>query len=247
MNDLLEDINSRLKSLPDLFIISLRENDSLVHFVKKFIINILCERKGDIEFSFKESNKQFCKNNNIKDESQLSKYLKLKGMLMNDHERNLLNSKKVLIIAGDIFSEKAKSNFIKNKNLLDIYTYKYIEFFDSDFAHEIFFQLDSRETSFDKLFSENLKAIGNVKSYGTVGPLDLAKINPTVKEKILKTNLNEVITPFKVGDFWLLIMLEAKKEAKFDEITKTKMVLSLFDEWINLLAVDSIQKFLLPN
>ena len=42
-------------------------------------------------------------------------------------------------------------------------------------------------------------------------------------------------------------MLEAKKEAKFDEITKTKMVLSLFDEWINLLAVESIQKFLLPN
>lgn len=246
MNDILEVIDLRLKSLPDLFIVCLRENDSLIYFVRKFIINILCERK-DIDFSFKDSNKEFCKNNNIKDEVQLSNFLKVKGMLMNDHERNLLNSRKVLIIAKDHFSEKAKSNFIKNKNLLDMYTYKYIEFFDSDFAHEIFFQLDSGESSFDELFTNNLKATSNVKSYGNVGPIDLAKINPIIKEKILKINSNEVIAPFKVGDFWLLIMLEAKKEAKFDELTKTKMVLSLFDEWINLLAVKSIQKFLLSN
>jgi len=246
MNDLVEDINLRLESLPELFLVSLRENDSLIHFMRNFIINILCERKN-IEFNFKESNKEFCKNNNIKDEVQLSRYLKVKGMLMNDHERNLLNSKKVLIIAEEQFSEKAKSDFIKNKNLLDMYTYKYIEFFDSDFAHEIFFQLDSGESTFDKLFSNDLKAISNVKSYGKVGPLDLAKINPIIKEKILKTNLNEVIAPFKAGDFWFLIMLEAKKEAQFDELTKTKMVLSLFDEWISVLAVKSIQKFLLSN
>ena len=68
-----------------------------------------------------------------------------------------------------------------------------------------------------------------------------------IRNSTKQINLNKVIAPFKVGDIWLLIMLEAKKEAKFDELTKTKMVLSLFDEWINLLAVDSIQKFLLPN
>ena len=246
MDDLLEDIDSRLKSLPDLFIESLRENDSLIHFVRNFIINILCEKKN-VEFNFKDSNKEFCKNNNIKDALQLTKYLKVKGMLMHDHERNLLNSKKVLIIAKDKFSEKAKSNFIKNKNLLDLYTYKYIEFFDSDFAYEIFFQLDSGESSFDILFSNNLNDFTSVKSYGNVGPLDLAKIDPIIKEKIIETNLNEVIAPFKAGNYWFLVMLEGKKEAKFDDLTKTKMVLSLFDEWINLLAVKSIQKFLLNN
>ena len=64
-------------------------------------------------------------------------------MSPDDHKRNLINSRKVLFIAKNKFSEKEKSDFIKNKDLLDLYTYEFIEFNESDYA-QIFFQLESR-------------------------------------------------------------------------------------------------------
>ena len=73
--------------------------------------------------------------------------------------------------------------------------------------------------------------------------MNLLRTNPLIMEKLLKTSVNVVIPPFKVENIWLIIILKKKSEAKFDELTESKMVLSLFDEWINLLTVNSIQKF----
>ena len=68
--------------------------------------------------------------------------------------------------------------------------------------------------------------------------MNLLRTNPLIMEKLLKTSVNVVIPPFKVENIWLIIILKKKSEAKFDEFTESKMVLSLFDEWINLLTVN---------
>lgn len=242
MEEIIRDLDLKIDSLAIDFIKTLRENDSLIHFIRNFIINKICE-KINLEINFEDLNKSFCQNNNIKNKDQLLKYLRVKGMHPNDHKRNLINSQKVLRIAKDEFSEKAKSNFIKNKELLDLYTYEFIEFNESDYAHEIFFQFESQESTFNDFCIENGDDSIKIKSCGKKGPLNLLRISPIIKEKLLKTLINDVIPPFKVGNVWLLIILIEKNEAKFDELTESKMVLSLFDEWINLLTVNSIQKF----
>tara|TARA_B100000524_G_C23617931_1_gene358618 strand:+ start:250 stop:987 length:738 start_codon:yes stop_codon:yes gene_type:complete len=242
MVEIIKDLDLKIDSLEIDFIKTLRENDSLIHFIRNFIINKICE-KINLEINFEDLNKSFCANNKIKDKDQLLKYLRVKGMHPKDHKRNLINSQKVLRIAKDEFSEKAKSNFIKNKELLDLYTYDFIEFNESDYAHEIFFQFESKESSFHDFCIENGNDSLKIKSCGKKGPLNLLRISPIIKEKLLKISINDVIPPFKVGNVWLLIILREKNEAKFDELTESKMVLSLFDEWINLLTVNSIQKF----
>ncbi len=244
MNSFVEELELKINSLSPNFINELRKNDSLVHFIRNFIINILCERNS-LGFNFEDSNKSFCKNNNIKNKEQLSKYLRVKGMKIDDHKRNLLNSQKVLIIAKDNFSERAKSEFIKNKNLLDLYNYEYIEFNESDFAHEIFFQFESKEISFDDFCRNFGDDSIRIKSFGRKGPINLLKINKILKEKLLNLSPKEITTPFKIDNVWHIIILQNKQEAKFDELTESKMVLSLFDEWINLLTINSIQKFLI--
>ena len=242
MNELTDNLEPKIASLPIDFINTLRENDSLIHFMKNFIINNICQ-KTNLEINFEDLNKSFCLSNKIKDKDQFLKYLKVKGMLPDDHKRNLINSRKVLFIAKNKFSEKAKSDFIKNKDLLDLYTYEFIEFNESDYAHEIFFQLESRESSFEGFCQKYGNEPKKIKTYGIKGPMNLLRTNPLIMEKLLKTSVNVVIPPFKVENIWLIIILKKKSEAKFDEFTESKMVLSLFDEWINLLTVNSIQKF----
>lgn len=235
-----EIIEKELNSNKDL-IAKLRENDSLIHFTRNLIVNLLCNQV-ELEIDFNKAHKSFCKKNNISKEDELSTYLKLKGMLLEDHKRNLINSEKIMHIAHNQFSKKAESDFINNKSFLDIYTYYFLNFADSDSAHEIYFRLESNEINFDQLIVDNAEEL-NFK-FGKVGPTDLLKITPNIREQLVNLKLGNFTAPFNFNNNWTIIFLKDKKEAIFDGITKSKMVLALFDEWITVLTVDSLKKFL---
>ena len=69
----------------------------------------------NLDLSYENINKSFCKNNNIDDEEKFNKYLKYKGMRLEDHKRNLINSKKILTIANNKFLKKAETDFLNKK------------------------------------------------------------------------------------------------------------------------------------
>ena len=230
-----------LKLNPDL-INKLRENDSLIHFTKNFIINILCA-EINLDLSYENINKSFCKNNNIDDEEKFNKYLKFKGMRAEDHKRNLINSKKILTFANNKFLKKAETDFLNKKSLLNLYSFDIIEFFESDMAHEIYFQLESNEVDIEKL---KLKEIPEKYSYkiSSVGQMNLLNTDSLLSEKIMNLKIDEYSEPFKFNKNWVILVVKEKKEAQFNEERKSQMVLSLFEEWINLLALNSINQFL---
>ena len=240
--DILENINKEINNLNYEFLEKLRENDSLIHFIRNFIVNIIC-KEVDLEINFDEINKSFCKKNKLKTEADFSRYLVLKGMMMEDHKRNLINGEKIYYIANNKFSKKAESEFINNKNFLGLYRYDLLSIFESDLAHEIYFQLESEEINISDLKKKqhSTKSKINISSYG---PNDLIKTNPNIREKLVNLDNREFCYPFKFNDFWIIIYLLDKKEAEFNHLTKSKMVLALFEEWINLLSIESVKKIL---
>ena len=240
--DILENIDKEINNLNYEFLEKLRENDSLIHFIKNFIVNIIC-KEVDLEINFDDVNKSFCKKNNIKTEAGFSRYLELKGMMMEDHKRNLINGEKIYYIANNKFSKKAESEFINNKNFLGIYKYDLLSIFESDLAHEIYFQLESEEINILDLKKKqySMKSKLNISSYG---PNDLIKTIPNIREKLVGLDNGEFCYPFKFNDFWIIVYLIEKKEAEFNHLTKSKMVLALFEEWINLLSVETVKKIL---
>ena len=240
--DILENIDKEINNLNYEFLEKLRKNDSLIHFIRNFIVNIIC-KEVDLEINFDEINKSFCKKNNIKTEAGFSRYLELKGMMMEDHKRNLINGEKIYYIANNKFSKKAESEFINNKNFLGIYKYDLLSIFESDLAHEIYFQLESEEINILDLKKKqySMKSKLNISSYG---PNDLIKTIPNIREKLVGLDNGEFCYPFKFNDFWIIVYLIEKKEAEFNHLTKSKMVLALFEEWINLLSVETVKKIL---
>jgi len=242
MVDLEKDIEEKLNNLTDEFIYLLRQNNILNQFLRNFITNIICS-KIDLEINVDEINKDFCKKSNLLDEKALLENLSLRGISMEDHKRNLENSEKIKYIALQEFSKNAETEFINSKTLLDQYTYSLITVKESDLAHELYLQLDSEEAEFSSL-AKKYSLEGNTNKMGVIGPQSLASAHPVLKEKLLTAKNGELLNPFRVDSWWVIVRLEDKIEAKLDEFTRQKITLSLFDRWVNILTVNSSKKLI---
>ena len=242
MVDLEKDIEEKLNSLSDEFINLLRKNNLLNQFLRNFITNIICSNV-DININIDEINEDFCKKNNLLDEKDLLKNLSIRGINMDDHKRNLENSEKIKYIALQEFSKNAETEFINSKTLLDQYTYSLITVKESDLAHEIYLQLDSEEAEFSSL-AKKYSLEGNTNKMGIIGPQSLASAHPVLKENLLTAKNGELLNPFRVDSWWVIVRLEEKIEAKLDDLTRQKITLSLFDKWVNILTVNSSKKLI---
>lgn len=242
MDELKIKLFNNFENLNPEFIYKLRENDSLIHFTKNYLVNQICNQ-FNLHVDYKKANNNFCKKNKITNKTDLNNYLKLKGMLIDDHKRNLINSEKIFNFAKENFSKKAEQSFIKNKNLLDIYSYEYVSTLDSDFAYEIYFQLESSEINFSDLRQKSLEEKTKI-SFDSIRSSNLIKVNSVFRENLIRLKVNEFTQPFKLNNEWSIIFLNEKKDVKFDQITMSKMVLALFDEWINILTIELVKKSL---
>ena len=242
MVDLEKDIEEKLNNLSDEFINLLRKNNLLNQFLRNFITNIICS-KVDLKINIDDLNEDFCKKSNLLDEKALLQNLSLRGINMDDHKRNLENSEKIKFIALQEFSKNAETEFINTKTLLDQYTYSLITVKESDLAHELYLQLDSDEAEFSSL-AKKYSLEGNTNKMGIIGPQSLASAHPVLKEKLLTAKNGELLNPFRVDSWWVIVRLEEKIESKLDDLTRQKITLSLFDKWVNILTVNSSKKLI---
>ena len=242
MVDLEREITKKVNDLPNEVIKLLKENGLLNQFLRNFITNIICS-KVDLKINFEEINKDFCIKNKIIDEKNLLKFLSLKGLTLDDHKKNLENSEKIKYIALQEFSKNAETEFINSKNLLDQYTYSLITVKESDLAYELYLQIDSKESEFSAL-AKKYSSEGNTNKMGIIGPQSLGKVHPVLKEKLLTAKKGELLNPFKIDRWWVIVRLEEKIEAKLDDFVRQKITLSLFDKWVNILTVNSTKKLI---
>jgi len=242
MIDLEKDITEKVNSISNEFIVLLRENGVLNQFLRNFITNLICS-KFDLKINFEEINKDFCIKNKIKDEKNLLKFLSLTGSSLEDHKKNLEKSEKIKLIALQEFSKNAETEFINSKTLLDQYTYSLLTVKESDLAHELYLQIESEEAEFSSL-AKKYSLEGNTNKLGVIGPQGLGNVHPVLKEKLLTAKIGELLNPFKVDNWWAIVRLEEKVEAKLDDFVRQRITLSLFDKWVKILTINSTKKLI---
>ena len=242
MIDLENVIEEKLNNLSDEFINLLRENNLLNQFLRNFITNIICS-KVDLKINIEEINKDFCAKNKIIDEKDLAKFLSIKGISLEDHKKNIENSEKIKYIALQEFSKNAETEFINTKTLLDQYTYSLITVKESDLAYELYLQIESEEAEFSSL-AKKYSSEGNTNKMGVIGPQGLGNVHPVLKEKLLTAKKGELLNPFKIDNWWVIVRLEEKVEAKLDSFVRQRITLSLFDKWVNILTINSSKRLI---
>ena len=218
----------------------LKFGNMLPNFLKNFLVHEIA-RMITLEQNISENEiKKFYLKNNIKNSKNLSKILKKKGMVLEELHFQITLPLKIYKFAEENFQNELNEYFLKKKEYLDEYTFNIIRVKKSELAHELYFQIDSGESDFFKL-SKKYSFYSPLYPEGVFGPRNLDGVNPLIKNKLLNSSIGNLIMPFQVDEWWLIIKLLEKKQAKLDEETSKVLLMEIFDNFVKKLTNDFLK------
>jgi parvulin-like peptidyl-prolyl isomerase len=127
---------------------------------------------------------------------------------------------------------QVESHFVQRKSQMDQVVFSMIRVKDVDVAEEIYFRILSDEATFAELaprYSDGIEA----KTKGISGPVELGKLDPTLANALVTARPEEVIAPFNISNWWVVVQLETIIAVELDESTRGRLTEELFTLWLN--------------
>ncbi len=175
---------------------------------------------------------QYLCQNRLETPEALGAHLREQGLLESDLRWQLELPLRVQQAAKSRFLDQAEKHFLERKPALDQVTYSLIRVQDAFLARELYLQVMNGESDFADLaarYSEGPEK----SSRGVVGPRPLVQAHPQLRERLRSCRPGEVLEPFPVDQWTLLVRLEESRPATFTEAVATQMCVELFDRSIN--------------
>lgn len=165
------------------------------------------------------------------DEAQLQEHLVARGLELDDLHWQLLLPLRVRQHVQEHFIHKAETRFLERKNQLDQVIYSLLRVKDGLLARELYLRLAGGEANFADL--ANAYAEGPEKqTRGIVGPVPLTQAHPQLSERLRISRVGELLEPFNIAEWWLVVRLEQRIPANFDDAMAERMGQELFQEWV---------------
>ena len=234
----MEDSNKKIKDFlnnidPETLKI-IRISDMLPKFIRNFLIlDILSEISLDKDTCDDEI-KNFYLKNKLNEKYNLNKFLKSRGINEKDLKYKIFLNLKIIKFAETNFKKELKNYFLAEKEFLDEYTFNIIRVKNSHLANELYFQIDSEESDFNSIFQKH-SFYSSLYPNGIFGPSNLKGFNPIIRNKLFCANEGNLIHPFQVDEWWLIIKLIEKKHAKLDNVMSKVLLKELFDKFVDKL------------
>ena len=148
---------------------------------------------------------------------------------------------KTEILYRDFYLEKAEIYFKENRYKFNKYIYSLIRNNDRNIIQELYYQVESGESSINELAKKY--SIGNEKlKKGIIGPVKESDINPKILERLQSTDMDFISEPFQIADTWYIIQKEGFIEADFNKQIKNEICAFLLEEDIDLEYEDFTKK-----
>tara|TARA_B100000886_G_scaffold300693_1_gene229845 strand:- start:1001 stop:1741 length:741 start_codon:yes stop_codon:yes gene_type:complete len=235
----MKDLDSKIKNFindlnPDTLKI-LKFGNMLPTIVKNFLVYEIASMVS-IEKNVRENEiKNFYLKNNINNNKTLTKFLKAKKLKKEELNYQITLPSKIYKFAEENLKNELNEYFLKKKGFLDEYTFNIIRVKKSDLAHELYFQLDSGESDFFKL-SQRYSFYSPLYPEGVFGPRNLDGVNPIIINKLFNSTIGNLIMPFQVDEWWLIIKLLEKKQAKLDKKITKMLLIEIFNNYVKKLT-----------
>jgi hypothetical protein len=174
----------------------------------------------------------YCQQQGIADEGALHEHLLNRGLRLKDLQWLIEVPLRRDRYSQKAFGAKAEQRFLQRKNDLDRVVYSLIRVSDPFLAQELYLRLAGQESSFSDLaheFSEGPER----QTRGVVGPVPLTQAHPQLAERLRTHAVGALQEPFRIESFWLIVRLEERVAAVFDEPTAQLMSQELFQAWLN--------------
>ncbi len=129
------------------------------------------------------------------------------------------------------FRAKAEARFLDRKTQLDRVVYSLLRLSDPGLARELYLRIDEGEANFADLAASY--AEGPEKTTrGIVGPVPLTQAHPVLADRLRTATPGDLLEPFRIESWWLVVRLESLTPASFDEDTARQMSQELFQQWL---------------
>ncbi len=210
----------------------IRKGNLLRIYLKEFVLNEVTKNISIEKKQLEDAKRIFYKEKNINDNTKLNKFLLFNGINEKDLEYQISLPLKVEILSTYVLENKIETHFLKRKDELNLFKYNAIRVNGSDLAHEIYFQLEGGESNF---FDLSRKYSLDKKNFpdGVVGPKNTVGLHPVIKEKLRTYDIGDLIKPFQIDKWWLIIKLLEKKQAILDQNTSKQMALELCEIFVH--------------
>jgi parvulin-like peptidyl-prolyl isomerase len=165
-----------------------------------------------------------------------------KGLKEEDYHQQILMDLKKYIFSKTNFQDEIENYFFTKKEDLDIYTFNIIRLKDKDLAIELFIRLDEGESDFVNL-AKKYAIYSDLYPKGIFGPVTLKGMNPIIKKELVNSSNGELKEPFQAGEWWIIIKLLEKKEAILNHNMKKKLLLELFDLFVQKITKEILEDY----
>ena len=147
---------------------------------------------------------------------------------------------KTKILFKDFYLEKAEKYFNENRTKFNKYIYSLIRNNDRNVIYELYYQVESGESSINELAKKY--SIGNEKlKKGIIGPVKESDINSNILKRLQSADMDIISEPFQINDTWYIVQKEGFIEAEFEKI-KNEICTILLEEDIDLKYEDFTNK-----
>ncbi|MCP9816009.1 peptidylprolyl isomerase [Synechococcus sp. GreenBA-s] len=126
---------------------------------------------------------------------------------------------------------KAEARFLQRKTQLDQVVYSLLRIQDGALARELYFQIANGEASFAQLAGQHSEGPERDSS-GVIGPKPLTSAHPQLAERLRTAQEGELLEPFRLVNWWVVVRLDRYIHASFNEATARQMAYELFQEWV---------------
>ena len=175
---------------------------------------------------------QYLRQNKLETPEALASHLRDQGLLEDDLRWQLELPLRVQLAARERFLDQAEKRFLERKQALDQVTYSLIRVQDAFLARELYLQVMNGESDFSELavrYGEGPEK----ENRGIVGPKPLIQAHPQLRERLRSSRPGELLEPFSIEPWWLLVRLEESRPATFSDAVATQMCVELFEQSIN--------------
>ena len=221
-----------IESLSPETLALLRQHNLLMPLVQCEVIKAAVR---EIPVSRKEEGElleEYCRQRGLQAGEQLENHLSHAGLTHADLAWQISLEKRIILHCKNEYLHKAEARFLARKDHLDQIVYSLLRVKDGFLAREMYLRIAEHEEDFNTIaakYSEGQERF----TRGVIGPVPLTQAHPVLADRLRTSKPGDLIEPFLVEGWWLVIRLERYAPARFEKETATKMARELFQEWVN--------------
>ena len=221
---------SQLKMRPET-LVWLAEHRLLREAIQAHIVDSISANVALSEEEQQSWFQYFAQQNNLQTQEDIDSFCRFNFLNPESLAHNALLPAKLQKLWLSEFSAKAEAHFLKRKDMLDQVVYSLIRLGDAGVARELYLKILEGDRDFGDL-AQQYSDGPERQTRGIVGPVPLNQGHPNLVQRLRSNPEGTLLEPFQVENWWLVVRVEQKAPATFNEDIQIAMARELFEEWL---------------